>query len=132
MAAAKATPFLLLLALALSFVVASSVAVHHPQGAGAGGFFGFGGGIPEFGGGQRSGVSGGWGAGGVGPGGGFARRGVVQPSMVCAEKGPCNNKRLTCPSRCFSSYSYNGKNSAGGGGSGGCTFDCTARCQASC
>ncbi|KAE8812256.1 glycine-rich cell wall structural protein-like [Hordeum vulgare] len=133
----------LLLALFLSFVLASSVAASYEEhrGQGAGGFFS---GIPWFrgGGGQPGGVrgaggigagfSGGWGAGGVGPGGGFARRGVVQPSMVCAEQGPCYQQRLTCPSKCFSSYSYHGKNGGGGGGGGGCSFDCTSRCEAHC
>ncbi|RWV98771.1 hypothetical protein GW17_00038366 [Ensete ventricosum] len=95
-------------------------------GADPGGYFGPGSGfnIPGFG--------GGWGAGYGGPTGGYSRRGVVRPSVVCSEKGPCYKKRLTCPAKCFSSFSHSGKGYGSGGGGGGCTIDCKKRCVAYC
>ncbi|THU61876.1 hypothetical protein C4D60_Mb07t27870 [Musa balbisiana] len=95
-------------------------------GADPGGFFGPGGGfnVPGFG--------GGWGAGFGGPSGGHARGGVVRPSVVCSDKGPCYKKRVTCPAKCFSSFSRSGKGYGGGGGGGGCTIDCKKRCVAYC
>ncbi|RWW24544.1 hypothetical protein GW17_00011162 [Ensete ventricosum] len=96
-------------------------------GAEPGGFFGHGGGfhVPAE-------IGGGWGAGFGGPSGGYARGGVVRPSVVCSEKGPCYKKRVTCPDRCFTSFSRSGKGYGGGGGGGGCTIDCEKRCVASC
>ncbi|XP_078447677.1 uncharacterized protein LOC144716447 [Wolffia australiana] len=64
--------------------------------------------------------------------GGFTGWGSWGTSVVCAEKGPCFNKRLTCPSRCFSSYTLHSKNFGGGGGGGGCSFDCKRTCSAYC
>ncbi|RRT76100.1 hypothetical protein B296_00004575 [Ensete ventricosum] len=95
-------------------------------GADPGGYFGPGSGfnIPGFG--------GGWGAGYGGPTGGYSRRGVVRPLVVCSEKGPCYKKRLTCPAKCFSSFSHSGKGYGSGGGGGGCTIDCKKRCVAYC
>lgn len=90
-------------------------------------FPGFGGG-----GGGGAGVGGGWGGGYGGPGGGYARDGAVAPSVVCADRGPCYKKKLTCPARCFTSYSYSGKGYGGGGGGGGCTIDCKTHCVAYC
>ncbi|XP_072989148.1 uncharacterized protein [Typha latifolia] len=92
-----------------------------------GGFFGGGPGfnIPGFGG-------GGWGAGFGGPGGGYAKGGVVPTSVVCNEKGPCYKKRVTCPAKCFTSYSRSGKNYGAGGGGGGCTIDCKKKCVGYC
>ncbi|XP_078446988.1 uncharacterized protein LOC144715860 [Wolffia australiana] len=58
--------------------------------------------------------------------------GAWQPSVVCSERGPCFQKRLTCPARCFTSYTRHSKNFAGGGGGGGCTFDCKRSCAAIC
>lgn len=59
---------------------------------------------------------------------------LVPPSTVCTEPGPCHGKRLTCPARCFRSYSYTSEDGGGGGGGGGggCSFDCTKRCEAYC
>ncbi|EHA8592174.1 cold shock protein 2-like [Cocos nucifera] len=97
-----------------------------------GGFFGPGGGgfgIPGFGGWGH--LGGGYGYGVGGPAGGSGGHGVVQPSMVCAEKGPCYKKKLTCPSKCFTSYTSSGKGYGGGGGGGGCSFDCK-KCVAYC
>ncbi|RRT71573.1 hypothetical protein B296_00035422 [Ensete ventricosum] len=93
-------------------------------GADPGGFFGHGGGFHV-----PAGIGGGWGAGFGGPSGGYARGGVVRPSVVCSEKGPCYKKRVTCPDRCFTSFSRSGKGYGGGGGGGGCTIDCEKRCQ---
>ncbi|XP_062213315.1 glycine-rich cell wall structural protein-like [Phragmites australis] len=78
------------------------------------------------------GIGGGWGGGYGGPGGGYSRGGVVTPTVVCSEKGPCYKKRVTCPKKCFSSYSSAGKGYGGGGGGGSCTFDCKAKCTAYC
>ncbi|XP_062212044.1 glycine-rich cell wall structural protein-like [Phragmites australis] len=84
---------------------------------------GFGNGIP--------GLGCGWGGGYGGPGGGYSRGGVVAPTVVCSDKGPCYRKRVTCPMKCFSSYSGAGKGYGGGGG-GSCTIDCKVKCTAYC
>ncbi|KAJ4770903.1 Glycine-rich protein [Rhynchospora pubera] len=97
------------------------------------GFDGFN--IPGFGNGNpfnQPGFAGGWGGGYGGPGGGHSYGGVVVPSVVCSDKGPCYKKRVTCPKKCFSSYSHSGKNYGSGGGGGGCTIDCKKRCTAYC
>lgn len=102
---------------------------------GMGGYFGPGGGfgIPGFGKGPwGNGVGGGYGAGYGGPSGGSSKGGVVRPTVVCKEKGPCYNMKLTCPAKCFSSYSQSGKGYGGGGGGGGCTMDCKKKCSAYC
>ncbi|XP_010941946.1 uncharacterized protein [Elaeis guineensis] len=85
--------------------------------------------IPGFGG--WSNYGGGYGYGSGGPTGGSGWHGVVQPSVVCSEKGPCYKKKLTCPAKCFTSYSHSGKGYGGGGGGGGCTIDCK-KCVAYC
>ncbi|THU74958.1 hypothetical protein C4D60_Mb04t38880 [Musa balbisiana] len=95
-------------------------------GADPGGYFGPGSGF------NMPGFGGGWGAGYGGPTGGYSRGGVVRPSVVCSEKGPCYRKRLTCPAKCFSSFSHSGKGYGAGGGGGGCTIDCKKRCVAYC
>lgn len=84
------------------------------------------------GGGFRSGWPGGYGGGFGGPGGGYSKGGIVRPTVVCKEKGPCYKKRLICPAKCFSSYSRSGKGYGGGGGGGGCTVDCKKKCVAYC
>ncbi|OVA13916.1 hypothetical protein BVC80_1781g56 [Macleaya cordata] len=105
------------------------------NGGGVGGYFGPGGGfgIPGFGGnGWGNGVGGGYGGGYGGPSGGYSKGGIIRPTVVCKEKGPCYKKKLTCPAKCFSSYSRSGKNFGGGGGGGGCTMDCKKKCIAYC
>ncbi|XP_054801901.1 putative glycine-rich cell wall structural protein 1 [Prosopis cineraria] len=101
---------------------------------GVGGFFGPGSGfIPGFGKGFGDGtVGGGYGAGYGGPNGGYSKGGVIRPSVVCKEKGPCYQKKVTCPAKCFSSFSHSGKGYGSGGGGGGCTIDCKKKCTASC
>lgn len=102
-------------------------------GTGIPGFGGFG--IPGFGNGNpfnMPGFSGGWGGGYSGSNGGRSYGGVVVPSVVCSEKGPCYKKRVTCPQKCFSSHSSSGKNYGAGGGGGGCTIDCKKRCIGYC
>ena len=131
-AAVAATAFLLL----TSLLIAAS-ASRSPDPA-SGGFFGPGGqfNIPGYGGsGSGNGwgnLGGGYGSGYGGPSGGHSRNGVVRPSVTCAEKGPCHNKRLICPAKCFTSYSGAGKGYGGGGGGGGCTIDCKKKCVAYC
>ncbi|KAF9672291.1 hypothetical protein SADUNF_Sadunf11G0026100 [Salix dunnii] len=100
---------------------------------GIGGFFGPGPqfGIPGFDKGWGN-VGGGYGAGFGGPKGGSSKGGVIKPSVVCKEKGPCYKKKLTCPAKCFTSYSRSGKGYGGGGGGGGCTIDCKKKCVAYC
>ncbi|XP_050221146.1 glycine-rich protein 2-like [Mercurialis annua] len=95
-----------------------------------GGYFGPGSGfgIPGFG----NGIPGGYGAGYGGPNGGYSKGGVIRPSLVCKDKGPCYKKKLTCPAKCFTSYSRSGKGYGGGGGGGGCTMDCKKKCIAYC
>ncbi|XP_021902233.1 glycine-rich cell wall structural protein 2-like [Carica papaya] len=102
---------------------------------GFGGMYGPGNGfgIPGFGQGWGNGIiGGGYGSGYGGPTGGYSRNGVIRPSVVCKEKGPCYNKKLTCPAKCFTSYSRSGKGYGGGGGGGGCTMDCKKKCVAYC
>ncbi|KAG6778690.1 hypothetical protein POTOM_015033 [Populus tomentosa] len=73
---------------------------------GMGGFFGPGPGfgIPGFDKGWGN-MGGGYGAGYGGPKGGYSKGGVVRPSVVCKERGPCYKKKLTCPAKCFTSHS---------------------------
>ncbi|KAJ8761664.1 hypothetical protein K2173_004440 [Erythroxylum novogranatense] len=40
---------------------------------------------------------------------GYPRCGVIRPTVAFKEKGPCYNKKLTCPAKCFGSYSRSGK-----------------------
>ncbi|XP_038691009.1 cold shock domain-containing protein 4-like isoform X2 [Tripterygium wilfordii] len=103
------------------------------NGGGFGGFFGPGSGfsIPGFGSGSGI-IGGGYGGGFGGPSGGSSGSGVIRPSIVCREKGPCYKKKLICPAKCFTSYSRSGKGYGGGGGGGGCTVDCKKRCTAYC
>ncbi|KAI4296643.1 hypothetical protein L6164_036587 [Bauhinia variegata] len=108
---------------------------HDNNNGGMGGFFGPGGGfnIPGLGNGFGSGIlGGGYGSGYGGPTGGHSKGGVVRPTVVCKERGPCYQKKVTCPARCFSSFSRSGKGYGAGGGGGSCTVDCKKRCTASC
>ncbi|XP_077243265.1 uncharacterized protein LOC143883836 [Tasmannia lanceolata] len=91
---------------------------------------GFGSGVPGFGSGVP--IGGGYGAGYGGPSGGYAKGGIVRPTVVCSDAGPCYKKKLTCPAKCFTSYSHSGKNYGSGGGGGGCTMDCKKKCVAYC
>ncbi|KAJ9129002.1 hypothetical protein P3X46_034235 [Hevea brasiliensis] len=103
--------------------------------AGIGGFFGPGSGfgIPGLGKGWGNGVvGGGYGAGFGGPNGGYSKGGIISPTAVCKERGPCYRKKLTCPAKCFTSYSQSGKGYGAGGGGGGCTIDCKKKCIAYC
>ena len=97
--------------------------------AGGGGFFGPGFDIPGFGSGN---IGGGYGSGYGSPSGGSSKGGIIRPTIVCKDKGPCYNKKLTCPAKCFTSYSRSGKGYGGGGGGGGCTIDCKKKCTAYC
>lgn len=99
--------------------------------AGIGGFFGPGSGfgMPGFGNGI---IGGGYGAGYGGPNGGYSKGGIIRPTVVCKERGPCYKKKLTCPAKCFTSYSRSGKGFGAGGGGGGCTMDCKKKCIAYC
>ncbi|PSS10275.1 Nonribosomal peptide synthetase [Actinidia chinensis var. chinensis] len=105
------------------------------DGGSPGGFFGPGGGfnIPGFGSGWGNGVvGGGYGGGYGGPTGGYSKGGIIRPTIVCKDKGPCYKKKLICPAKCFTSYSRSGKNYGSGGGGGGCTMDCKKKCIAYC
>ncbi|KAH7673609.1 hypothetical protein IHE45_08G018500 [Dioscorea alata] len=90
--------------------------------------------IPDFSGNGwgNYGGGGGYGSGYGGPGGGYSHHGIVKPSVVCTERGPCYKKRVTCPAKCFTSYSHSGKNGGGGGGGGGCSIDCKKHCVGYC
>ncbi|KAK2969863.1 hypothetical protein RJ640_030172 [Escallonia rubra] len=100
---------------------------------GPGGYFGPGGGfdIPGMGNGWGN-MGGGYGSGYGGPTGGYSKGGIVRPTVVCTDKGPCYKKKLTCPAKCFTSYSRSGKGYGGGGGGGGCSMDCKKKCVAYC
>ncbi|XP_039137386.1 cold shock protein 2-like [Dioscorea cayenensis subsp. rotundata] len=97
-----------------------------------GGGYGGGYGGPNGGYNKGGGGGGGYGGGYGGPNGGYSKGGVVIPSVVCSEPGPCYKKRLACPAKCFSYYSRSGRNYGGGGGGGGCTIDCEKNCVAYC
>ncbi|KAG8494451.1 hypothetical protein CXB51_011901 [Gossypium anomalum] len=102
---------------------------------GMGGFFGPepGFGLPGFEKGWGNGiVGGGYGAGFGGPTGGYSKGGVIRATVVCKEKGPCFNKKLTCPAKCFTYFRRSGKGYGEGGGGGGCTMDCKKKCTAYC
>ncbi|PPR80759.1 hypothetical protein GOBAR_AA39951 [Gossypium barbadense] len=75
---------------------------------------------------------GGYGAGFGGPTGGYSKGGVIRTTVVCKEKGPCFNKKLTCPAKCFTYFRRSGKGYGEGGGGGGCTMDCKKKCSAYC
>ncbi|EYU27958.1 hypothetical protein ABFS82_13G108400 [Erythranthe guttata] len=92
-------------------------------GSGGGGFN-----IPGFG----PVIGGGYGSGYGSPSGGRSKNGVVRSTVVCKDKGPCYKKKLTCPAKCFTSYSRSGKGYGYGGGGGGCTMDCQKKCIAYC
>ncbi|GLT83011.1 hypothetical protein SLE2022_013240 [Rubroshorea leprosula] len=81
---------------------------------------------------ENGGLGGGYGFGVGGPNGGSGSGGVIQPSVVCKDTGPCFHKKLTCPANCFDSYSRSGKGWGMGGGGGGCTIDCKKKCRAYC
>lgn len=97
-----------------------------------GGFFGPGSGfgIPGYDSGWGN-MGGGYGGGYGGPKGGHSQHGVMRSSVVCKERGRCYKKKLTCPAKCYTSYSRSGKGFGGGGGGGGCTLDCK-KCVAYC
>ncbi|XP_022977844.1 ATP-dependent RNA helicase A-like [Cucurbita maxima] len=77
-------------------------------------------------------VGGGYGGGYGGPKGGYGKGGIIRNTVLCKERGPCYNKKVTCPAKCFSSYSRSGKGFGGGGGGGGCTIDCSKKCIGYC
>uniref|UniRef100_A0A7N0UJN1 Glycine-rich protein n=1 Tax=Kalanchoe fedtschenkoi TaxID=63787 RepID=A0A7N0UJN1_KALFE len=118
--------FFLLLFLFSSLTI--SLSTRSAPGAG-GGFFGPGFDIPGLGNGV---LGGGFGSGYGSPSGGRSRNGIFRSSFVCKEKGPCYKKKVTCPAKCFTSFSRSGKNYGGGGGGGGCTVDCSKKCIAYC
>ncbi|CAN0912855.1 hypothetical protein LINGRAPRIM_LOCUS449 [Linum grandiflorum] len=126
----KPCSFLLVLAILLVIFSTSARPVPEPipndeNGPGIGPwFFPPGTGIPDLGGGYGSGFG--------GPKGGHSKSGVYRPITVCKDKGPCFNKKLRCPAKCFTSYSGSGKGYGGGGGGGGCTMDCKKKCVAYC
>ncbi|CAN4087121.1 unnamed protein product [Withania somnifera] len=74
-------------------------------------------------------TTGGFGFGPGGPKTGYAKGGIIRPTIVCKDKGPCLGKKLRCPSKCFKSFSRAGK---GYGYGGGCTMDCKKKCFAYC
>ncbi|PKA65965.1 hypothetical protein AXF42_Ash010374 [Apostasia shenzhenica] len=117
--------------LAAASVLPCTHAARDPNPNPSGDFFGN---IPGLGGSGNGwgDFGGGYGGGYGGPSGGYARGGVIRPSVVCSDRGPCYKKRLTCPARCFTSYSRAGKGYGGGGGGGGCTIDCKKKCVAYC
>ncbi|RYR18688.1 hypothetical protein Ahy_B03g063306 isoform C [Arachis hypogaea] len=63
-----------------------------------------------------------------GPNGGYSRGGVVRTTVVFKDRGPCYQKKVTCPARCFYYFSHSGR----GYGGGGCTIDCKNKCTAYC
>lgn len=56
----------------------------------------------------------------------------MNPTRTCTMKGPCQGKKLTCPAECYKSSNVNKEGYRSSSKSGGCTFDCTKKCIASC
>ncbi|XP_010489451.1 PREDICTED: uncharacterized protein LOC104767119 [Camelina sativa] len=67
-----------------------------------------------------------------GSGGGFASGDVMNPTHTCSAQGPCSGKKLTCPEQCYKSTNVNKDGYKSTSRSGGCSFDCTTKCTASC
>ncbi|EOA32115.1 hypothetical protein CARUB_v10015365mg [Capsella rubella] len=65
-------------------------------------------------------------------GGGFGFGNVMNPTQTCPAQGPCNGKKLTCPEECYKSTNVNKDGFKSTSRSGGCSFDCTTKCAASC
>ncbi|CAM8921519.1 unnamed protein product [Rhodiola kirilowii] len=129
--------FILLLLLSTLTISISTRQLNSKGSSAAGGdFFGPGSGfdIPGLGNGWGNGIvgGGGYGSGYGSPSGGHSKNGIFKSSVVCKEKGPCYKKKVTCPAKCFTSYSRSGKGYGGGGGGGGCTVDCSKKCIAYC
>ncbi|KAJ4975386.1 hypothetical protein NE237_000492 [Protea cynaroides] len=72
----------------------------------------------------------GWNNGGIncGYGSGYGSPGT----MVYKEHRPCYKKKLTCLTKCFTSYNHSSKNYGFGSRSSDCTIDCKKKCTASC
>ncbi|KAF1895502.1 hypothetical protein Lal_00044153 [Lupinus albus] len=122
------TTFILLFTTLLLLIASVATGSSSPDG---GDFFGPEGGfnIPGFGNGI---IGGGYGSGYGSPNGGHSKNGVVRPTVVCKDKGPCYQKKVTCPAKCFTSSSSSGNGYGGGGGGGSCTIDCKNKCIAYC
>ncbi|CAF1718645.1 unnamed protein product [Brassica rapa] len=56
----------------------------------------------------------------------------MNPTHTCTMQGPCRGKKLTCPAACYKSSNVNKEGYKSSSKSGGCTFDCTNKCTASC
>ncbi|CAH8344041.1 unnamed protein product [Eruca vesicaria subsp. sativa] len=56
----------------------------------------------------------------------------MNPTHTCTMQGPCQGKKLTCPAECYKSSNVNKEGYQSKSKSGGCSFDCTKKCIASC
>lgn len=65
-----------------------------------------------------------------GAGGGIGNGDMT--AHTCTAQGPCNGKKLTCPENCFKSSNVEKEGYKSTSKSGGCSFDCTNKCIASC
>ncbi|KAH0867078.1 hypothetical protein HID58_074100 [Brassica napus] len=51
---------------------------------------------------------------------------------TCSMQGPCKGKKLKCPETCYKSTNVNKEGYKSTSKSGGCSFDCTTKCSATC
>ncbi|KAF8093541.1 hypothetical protein N665_0383s0166 [Sinapis alba] len=56
----------------------------------------------------------------------------MNPTHTCTMQGPCNGKKLACPAQCYKSSNINKEGYRSTSKSGGCSFDCTNKCIATC
>ncbi|AEC06837.1 hypothetical protein AtNW77_Chr2g0236801 [Arabidopsis thaliana] len=75
-----------------------------------------------------SGSSGGAG----GAGGSFGDMMNAGGAHTCSAQGACSGKKLTCPEECYKSTNVNKDGYKSTSRSGGCSFDCTTKCAATC
>ncbi|CAH8392587.1 unnamed protein product [Eruca vesicaria subsp. sativa] len=52
--------------------------------------------------------------------------------QTCSMQGPCKGKKLKCPETCYKSTNVNKEGYKSTSRSGGCSFDCTTTCAATC
>lgn len=56
----------------------------------------------------------------------------ISGEQTCSMQGPCKGKKLKCPETCYKSTNVNKEGYKSTSKSGGCSFDCTTKCSATC
>ncbi|EFH62507.1 hypothetical protein ARALYDRAFT_480832, partial [Arabidopsis lyrata subsp. lyrata] len=67
-----------------------------------------------------------------GAGGSFGDMMNAGGAHTCSAQGACKGKKLTCPEECYKSTNVNKDGYKSTSRSGGCSFDCTTKCAATC